>query len=338
MKENQGRDSNIEILRLLSMFLIVLGHQATHGFEVALLPCNGTGIFTIAMSQGARIAVDVFVLITGYYSTVQTIKWPKFFSVYRQVWFYSVIVLLFCWTFLNEQLSLSVVLKSTFPAYTSQYWFASCFLYLMLLLPYINILIENINRRQHEILLAILLVPFCLIPTLIPINTPLYSNLIWFVVLILIASYIRKYPPTQIAHIKWWHGILVLITLMLITSTIWSVGNSSAYIRYNAIYLLAEPNKLTALICAILLFVGFKNTEMGRNKWINSISANVFAVYLLTDHPQIRKYIFMPVTTQIDSEWYPILYFGWVLFLMVLAIFIDKIRMKIDNFIFRKSK
>lgn len=221
MIAKQERESNIEVLRFLAMFLIVIGHQATHGFDVAKLACNAAGTFTIAMSQGARIAVDIFVLITGYYSVDQTIKWKKVFTLYRQVWFYSVSVLLIVSLCFCRQLTINEILKYVFPIYTSQFWFASCFLFLMLLLPYINILVSNIDRHQHMTLLVILLVPFCIVPTIIPINTSLYSHLFWFIVLVLVASYIRLYSPPWISKIKCWHGMLMLVSIMVCTSTLW---------------------------------------------------------------------------------------------------------------------
>ena len=224
MIAQQERNSNIEVLRLLAMFLIVIGHQATHGFDVTKLPYNEAGIFTIAMSQGARIAVDIFVLITGYYSASQTIKLKKVFTLYREVWFYSVSVLMIVWLCFCRQLTIGEILKSVFPIYTSQFWFASCFLFLMLLLPYINILVYNINRQQHMTFLVILLVPFCIVPTIIPINTSLYSNIFWFIVLVLVASYIRLYSPSWISRIKWWHGMLMLVSIMVCTSTLWGGG------------------------------------------------------------------------------------------------------------------
>lgn len=64
MKE---RNPGIELLRIVSMLMIVASHSITHG-NFNDFPFSLNGVFAIALSQGARIGVDCFVLITGYFS------------------------------------------------------------------------------------------------------------------------------------------------------------------------------------------------------------------------------------------------------------------------------
>ena len=62
-----NRQTSIEWLRIISMFLIVCGHSVVHsGLYDLLLTFNG--LFSVALTQGSRIGVDIFILITGYYS------------------------------------------------------------------------------------------------------------------------------------------------------------------------------------------------------------------------------------------------------------------------------
>ena len=49
------------------MLLIVAGHSVMHGgFDV--LPLTANGLFATALTQGSRIGVDIFVLLSGYFS------------------------------------------------------------------------------------------------------------------------------------------------------------------------------------------------------------------------------------------------------------------------------
>lgn len=327
----KARQSNIELLRILCMFLIVLGHATTHGYDIAELPNSANGLISIAMTQGARIAVDVFVIINGYFTMAESIKWKKVWNLYAQIWFYSVIIF---WvvTYLTMDFSWRQMLNAILPIYSSQYWFATCYILLMLVSPFLNIMINGLEKRQHEILLIIIIISMSVLPTFLPhINPSYFNNFIWFIALYLIGAYLRKYEPKFVIHIKWWHGVSFLGMIMLGSVSLFSVGYDIAYLRHNSIYLLAEPNKLTAIICAIAIFVGFKNLNMAHHNIINTVSALVFAVYLITDHPTIREYIFRPITGNIDNDYYLIIYFGWTAFIFLLCVLIELFRKFMTN-------
>lgn len=69
-----SRNSNIELLRIISMFLIVVHHMSVHGFTSAgrwnLQSFPSLNQFLVQfMVIGGKIGVDIFVVITGYYLT-----------------------------------------------------------------------------------------------------------------------------------------------------------------------------------------------------------------------------------------------------------------------------
>ena len=66
-----NRDSNIEILRIISMFLIIMGHFSQLGYfdnkSVSVNDINWESVFFIQIRQFARPACSIFGLISGYY-------------------------------------------------------------------------------------------------------------------------------------------------------------------------------------------------------------------------------------------------------------------------------
>lgn len=169
------------------MFLIVAGHAATHGHDISRLPLHPHSLFVVAMSQGARIAVDVFIIITGYFSikNVTGIKIYKISGLYRQIWFYSVTVTVCVALLSATELRISDWIKSVFPIYTSQYWFATDYIILILLSPLLNQLIGLMDRRKHRHLLFFSILTLSLLPTAIPLNPSFFNLLIWFIVSVL---------------------------------------------------------------------------------------------------------------------------------------------------------
>lgn len=72
------------------MIFIVAGHSVLHcGVE---MPLTVNGIFAFVMTQGSRIGVNIFVLLSGYFSATKVIYIDKIKKIYIQVWTYSIMI------------------------------------------------------------------------------------------------------------------------------------------------------------------------------------------------------------------------------------------------------
>lgn len=90
MLTSKVRESNLEYLRILSMIFIVAGHSVLHGGVE--MPLTVNGIFALVMTQGSRIGVNIFVLLSGYFSATKVIYIDKIKKIYIQVWTYSIMI------------------------------------------------------------------------------------------------------------------------------------------------------------------------------------------------------------------------------------------------------
>lgn len=62
------RNSNIEMLRIMSMFLIILHHGTLYsGFDFPLQSISISKMCVDILSMGGKIGVSLFILITGYF-------------------------------------------------------------------------------------------------------------------------------------------------------------------------------------------------------------------------------------------------------------------------------
>ena len=96
VNEKRLRQSNIELLRIVSMIMIVAHHFSVHGnfkFPIDTLTVNR--LWTQFIQMGGKIGVDIFVLISGYFlvSSV-TIKKEKVIKLWLQIFTYSVVLFL----------------------------------------------------------------------------------------------------------------------------------------------------------------------------------------------------------------------------------------------------
>ena len=80
MKNEKKRESNFELLRIISMIMIIAHHMILHS---NLIYYNDYGIKKIIVSfvlYGGKIGVILFILISGYYMVDSKFKIKKFFS------------------------------------------------------------------------------------------------------------------------------------------------------------------------------------------------------------------------------------------------------------------
>lgn len=130
------RQSNLELCRILAILLVVLVHAnfAWCGWPSNFSECN----FARLLTEGfAIIGVNVFVLITGYFST--SIKIKSLANLVYICLFYAVIRLLVGYvTGCFDVKDIFFISKSN--------WFIPSYIGLLLFTPFLNNI--NLNKRQ----------------------------------------------------------------------------------------------------------------------------------------------------------------------------------------------
>lgn len=161
-----SRNSNIELLRIISMFLIVVHHMSVHGFTSAgrwnLQSFPSLNQFLVQfMVIGGKIGVDIFVVITGYYLINSKFHLKKALNLEAQVLTYSVSILLILVFTGTIHVSIVTIIKSCLPITYNQYWFVTSYMILYLTFPFWNILIKSLNKIQFLSLIAFLILLLC---------------------------------------------------------------------------------------------------------------------------------------------------------------------------------
>lgn len=184
------RDSNIELLRIVSMMLIILFHFSVHG----PWPADGvlaTDVAVGALAFGGKLGVNCFVLITGYFMTRSSVRVASVARVVLETWFYSWGLLILFAVAQPELVTQARLEKAVLPLVSGEYWFITNFVALMVVSPFLNLLFDRLSRRGKSRLAAIGFVTISVLPTLTTFN-PLGSDLLWFFYLYLVGGWIRE--------------------------------------------------------------------------------------------------------------------------------------------------
>ena len=267
------RQSNFELLRIISMFMILLLHANFSAFGWPEGDST-TALLRILAESIAIIAPNLFVLITGFFGV--TLKLSKIVNLLFQIVFTVFSVTLLLILFNIYQFNSWKELAHGF--YFWNYWFLNAYIVLLLLSPLSNLAIEYLNQSSLKYLLILLFIVFCIIdgdffisPMGIGVNSG-YS-VIWFLYLYLLGRYIAKYP-IRISFLKLL--FLYLFSLLGAFILIWKRHDYG----YNSPFILIE---------SVVVFLMFQFVDFS-SKTVNFIASSSLMVFLLHGHPVLFRY------------------------------------------------
>lgn len=252
------RNQSIELLRIVLMTLILFGHLLGFGIDV---PNNNQTISIYKIIQPLYLFhVDAFVFISGYYG--MNLKWEKFSVLLIKMIFYSFIA---CggYFILTNSFSSSFLIKNIYPLSACDWWFMAQYLFLMLLVPFLNVGLEKMDRRQSRLLIVVLYIA----------SFRIFNCLLIFIYLL--GRHLKRYPIKKIES-----NALIIFIVTLFVFFIFNIGCRCYSIYPKKMYEYMSPFNI---IAAVSIFYVFKNFSISW-KGISYISSGVLAAYLITTH------------------------------------------------------
>ena len=138
------RNPNLDLLRIVSMLLIIWLHSIDHhsGVIEAADKAGGViGLYIRVVFMLVQICVNCYVLISGYFLVKSTFRLQKLVALWIEVVFYSfTIKLIFMLTGYTPFSAVSLV-SCLVPVFTGRYWFITIYFGLYLISPFLNMTI-----------------------------------------------------------------------------------------------------------------------------------------------------------------------------------------------------
>lgn len=183
------------------------------------------------------------------------------------------------------------LIECLLPFSHSAYWFLTDYILLMILSPFLNRLIKSLTKEKFLGLLILVLVIWSIIPTFIGIKSFDINDLIWFIVLYLIGSFIRLH--IDIPKLKMKKLLLALfasLTILFVVSCIANIYTNFELVKplYKTLF---HENNILMIFSSILILLIFLRRKSFSNRYINYISGSVLGIYMIHDNILLRKYI-----------------------------------------------
>ncbi len=310
------RNYGIDLLRMLSMFLVCILHILEQGGVIGASKTFSAQYETAwFMDIAAFCAVNCFALISGYVCIDAKYKYSNGIMLYLKVLFYTLVTTALFAVIKPETVGAGEWVKAIFPVMTYQYWYFSCYVVLFFLIPLLNKGINALSQKQLKVVLIALIVLFSVLQTGFKnvlldaywqdecgeiFNTAEGYAPIWIIVLYIIGAGLKK--TGFFAKISVKKALIGFIAMVLITwgfkyiVQIMATKVSHGAKRWE---LMELSGRLTNYISPTILFEGifllaiFEKLKLPESlkKIVKIASPAAFSVYLIHVHQLVWIYV-----------------------------------------------
>ena len=294
------RQSNLELLRILSMCGIIFVHYVGSEFGGAVIDGtfpNFSWFFVHFFNSFFVPLVNCFVLISGYFMVKrQTFSMKKPSSILIICAFYGLVSYVIA-LLAGVEPHAGGILYALFPYFWGNRWFVETYVMLLLLAPFLNKLLNALTSEQYRLLLKIQLSVFCFWYSF-GLSAPILDDgygIINFLTLYMLGAYIQLWG----ARSKWlnlhksYYG-LIFVCCALLTFALSYFINPYGYAF------------ITNIVGSLAAFLFFLKWDIGHRERINQISAATFDVYFVhSDFNTSRLLIFQLLGAKYvaDTPW-----------------------------------
>ena len=333
------RFSGIELLRVISMFLIIASHYANHG--VGLISTSDWmnknlfhRVVLSCFSLGGEYGVGVFFIITGFFMLDKEISVLHFKSLIKTVYYYALlcfILSIFFYFFFPEIISLSM-LKSfgvftLIPISYGSWWFISVYVFVYITIPFLNSVIREKKTFQHVIIVILLFVLWMVISIKIDSKYALIEKGLFYYFLGTLLYRIKDYRINNLLL------IIIFITCLFSYNTLGYYYNSGI----DRFLIETGVGISKVLLCGLSVYIAYQNKfyHLG----INTVSKMCLSVYLIHTYPSLNVIIWFNAKKiyflNSSNFVFIILVLGYISLVFLLCLCIDFVRIMVTKKYFR---
>lgn len=333
------RQSNIELLRIISMFFIVLEHILIMGTEFFSASIGNQLYVANSIIGFTYIGVNCFILITGYFGA--DFSWKRLVNLYLICMFYELIGFVVAYYYGDMECTTTAIGYIVFPLSRSNTWFIRCYVILLFLLPIINIGLDKLDKQKFLyvlVLLTILNLYFGWFHKHENYNAIGY-NPSQMIYLYVIGRYLNRFVDWQYIKKRKTYILIIWILLSISWGVITNLTTRYIIPHWNG----WAYNNPIVLLASIVFFVYFICLEIPSSKLINSIGATMLGVFLIHMNRHLGHYIYDFVHSIV---YYPriaqsIVYqvfmlIGLSISILLLSSFVEMPRLIINNWLWKK--
>lgn len=288
---NKQRTSGLELLRIISMFLIIAYHYMIFGGYEPFTVENFAGggeLFVQSISMFGRMANSIYAMISGYFLiNRESTDFTKSVLIVFDVVFFTTVIAVVVWATGIVPITLQDII------YSGLYWYIIFYLIFSFFAPYVNKLLRLLDREMFIKLLALMFFFWSVIPTF-TFRKIDFSELDFFIVMYTVGAYIRLHVREKTTFRNQKRLMIALcsaafMVLSVIVFDVLGIVTGRDFFVVNACYF-REFNMIPAVVCAVFLFLYFANTTF-YSKTINYVAGSSLHILIIHLNEFLRRWI-----------------------------------------------
>ena len=287
----QTRQSNIELLRFMSMLMIAIFHINDHALESGALLSSQWVAYNLTHTLTIT-ATSIFVLVSGYFGI--HFKAKGILNLYLRCFIWGLVGYLLYVVFTDNSLRLTTLAARIMPFTHNKWWFIITYLELYFLSPMLNAAIEMFDKKKHLLFILVfgfvtLYMGYCRETGEDSWGTSL-SHFLWLYV---IARYIKLYVSIDSIRKYRWMWIVGFILSSGLTFSLAILEGKYALPHCLWPYPYCSPWVLMGALSLLLFALSFTF----ESKVVNWFASSSLSSYLMDGSPYFGLGVWFPWLT-----------------------------------------
>ena len=310
--------SGIDAFKIVAMLMVVMLHFLGHGGILDSTSQFSAHYYVLWLLEIlCYSAVDCFALISGYLCLYAKNRYGKLIDLWMWILFYSLgLTIVFFVISGGDALGIKDWLRALFPVTHKTYWYISAYFGMFLLVPFLNIIIKNATKKQLIHCGLAIFMFMSVVPTIFgtdPFGLKFGYSVIWLSFLYLLGAFYRMYedsfkPSKRMGLILFASSVAFtylykLFIELVLNNTMGLSLNGNAFVRYSS------PSVALMGLGLLMYFSQVNIHTTWIQKQISRAGKASLAVYLLQDHPLVRKFIINDSTIMMLDYSIPVILF-----------------------------
>lgn len=299
LEKEKVRNSSIELLKIIAIVLIIISHAVPYGnfnnyagyIDLNNVSTNINNLLLAIFRHLGSIGNCIFIICSSYFLLDSSkVNKKKILRLVIDSFIISVSIFLVILIFGNYNISLTETIKSFFPITFNVNWFLTCYILFYMIHPFLNNIIEKLDKRKLLIVNIVLILLYSILNT-IKADLFYYNSLIGFIVIYFIMAYMKKYMKNFSADKKI-NIVLCCLAFVCLVVTIIIINfiGLKIDILANKLQIMNDFTNPLIIIVSFTLFNIFKQKEI-YNKVINYLSSLSLLIYLIHGNQFVVGYL-----------------------------------------------
>ena len=322
--ESKNRDSNFELLRIIAMAMIVMGHFVVHGVwqgefcSAADLQRPWNCVFENLIYSFCVCGVNIFVLISGYHKI--KLKLKSFLSLWFLCAFYGIIAAI-----VKNYAEVSLfpaIVKALFISKSQ--WFFVAYLWLLLLSPILNAGLDSLSLKSLRTAIFLLFILNCFSGWVLDNGNADGYNVLHLIFIYSVGTWIKKETIfNNYSHTTYFIIFMMLSVLIFMSSVL------SLFVLDGSNFPIYFYNNPLVVLASISFFCCFSKLKLQSNI-INIVASTVVASIFIQDFIA-SEWIYMNINSAYNAgiPTYLINCLAFFLGIFIIAFLIDNFRQMI---------